>query len=345
MITKAGLIGVYQPPLVGNQTNSIYMLTDETTKTLFVLILYPGAYDDVYEIASLTWYRNIILVPVSLTSYFISDIVRLVEDLTVINKKVSVLSPDKYPIYVPKTTQISLIRGMKSILSFDKGFITFDYKMKESVYETGFHDIYLSFKGRRFLFCPLEVNADRVLSMISNNLVDFIYVPYNDPLFGTTSYLSIIKDEIFDGLDRHFLAIGFKDQSSANYCRLHYPYSYPATHKYAFANSVIAITEPCDQICIGESSLTHANNCFIINNQNSESPELSNSNNFLPNTNHHIPNNCPQNKPNIPPRPEKFIPPTVERNRHAMPMPKIDGTITIPNEVPTEKDEVTEDGS
>ena len=100
MITKSGLIGVYQPPLVGNQTNSIYMLTDETTQTLFVLILYPGSYDDIYAIASLTWYRNIILVPVSLGSYFISDIVRLVQDLTTINKKVSVLSPDKFPKYL-----------------------------------------------------------------------------------------------------------------------------------------------------------------------------------------------------------------------------------------------------
>lgn len=332
MITKSGLIGVYQPPLVGNQTNSIYMLTDETTQTLFVLILYPGSYDDIYKIASLTWYRNIILVPVSLGSYFISDIVRLVQDLTAINKKVSVLSPDKFPVYVPKATQISLIRGMRSILSFDEGFITFDYKMTDKIYEDGFHDIYLSFKGRRFLFCPLEVNEDRVSAMLSSNLVDFVYVPYNDPMFGTTAYLSIIKNETFDGLDRHFLAIGFKDQTAANFCRLHYPYSYPMTYKYAFANSVFGITDKCDQICIGESEVANANSCYIINNQDS------NSNSSVKSDDEVIDNkcscaNCPKNKVELPPRPEEFIPPTGEKPPHSMPMPEIEGTITIPEEV------------
>lgn len=339
MITKSGLVGVFQPPEASlrNETcplrNSTYMLFDETTQTLFVFILYPGSYADVYEIASLTWYRNIILVPVSLGSYYLSDIVRLVEDLSVISKRVSVLSPDKFPAFVPKATQLSLICGMRSILSFDEGFVTFDYKMADSKYEDGFHDIYLSFKGRRFLFCPLQVDEDRVKAMLDAKLVDYIYVPYNDPMFGTSAYLSIIKNPTFDGMDKHFLAIGFTNQVSANFCRLHYPYSYPMTYYYAFANSVMGITDTCDQVSIGESKVANANSCYIINNQNT-SDSASNSSDANDSTSNASQCNCvkcPKTAVELPPRPETFIPPTAEKPPHQMPMPEIDGTITIPD--------------
>ena len=206
--------------------------------------------------------------------------------------------------------------------------------MKEPIYERGFHDIYLSFKGRRILFCPFEVNEDRVSSMITNDLVDYVYVPYNDPLFGTLAYLSIIKNKTFDGMDRKFLAIGFKDQTSANFCRLHYPYSYPMTYQYAFANSVIGITDTCDKICVGESALDHASVNSILNNQAVDIGDIAIKN---PNSDSRVCNACPQNKPKLPPRPEKFIPPTAERPLHPFTMPEIDGTISIPNEVPSDE--------
>lgn len=342
MITKSGLIGAYQPPIMNkNHTNSIYMLGDETTQSLFVFILYPGSYDDIYKIASLTWYRNIILVPISVTSYFISDIVRLCEDLSNISKNVKILTPDRFPQYVPTTTEMCLIKGQKTILSFDKGFVAFDYKMSDNVYERGFHDIYLSFKGRRFLFCPLEVNEERVYGMLTNNLVDYVYVPYNDPMFGTLSYLSIVQSKTFEGMDRQFIAMGFRNQTAANFCRMHYPYSYPMTYRYAFANSIIGITDTCDKLTVGEGALDHANNTYILNNQTpDDTTESINSNDetassYNPCTQVCACTECPHKpdaQPEIPPRPEKFIPPTVERANHPFDMPEIDGTITIPDE-------------
>ena len=65
-MTKAGLIGVYKTPTLRSNNTSVYMISDESAHILFVFVLFPGAYQDAYEIASKEMYPNVIIVPVLL---------------------------------------------------------------------------------------------------------------------------------------------------------------------------------------------------------------------------------------------------------------------------------------
>lgn len=275
MISKAGLVGVYQPPTPTNKgyTNAIYMVTDENTNTVLVFILFPGAYDDVYEIISNVWYTTVVLVPISLTSLYMSDVVRLSEDLTALSKNVRIIHPDKFPAYVPVATQKNYIcYGRRTALTYSNGFIAYDFKADSEIYQHGFHDIFLSFGTRRCLFCPVSVNADRIYKMLSETLVDYVYVPYSDTYFGADSYLTLIKDERFEQYQDRLVAFGFHSQEEANYCRLRYPMSYPRTYRSAFLGSAISL-DSCEEVVIGSSGLQTATNKFILEHQD---PEVNN---------------------------------------------------------------------
>ena len=271
MISKAGLIGVYQPPASNNKhVNSIYMITDESTNSLMIFILFPGSYDDIYEIASKLWYRTIFLIPVSLTSLYLSDVVRLSEDLTAISKDVKIIHPDKFPAYVPVNTQKNFLKCKdNTAFTYSNGFIAYDYKFDSTTYQYGFHDIFFTFDSRRCLLCPFEVNVERIYKMLSETLVDYIYVPYTDTYFGSESYLTLIKKPEFSEYQNRLVAFGFHSQEEANFCRLHYPYSYPRTYRYAFINSD-DMDEGCNKVVIGSSGLQTAVNKFILEKQDKD---------------------------------------------------------------------------
>ena len=102
--------------------------------------------------------------------------------------------------------------------------------------------------------------------MLSETLVDYIYVPYTDTYFGSESYLTLIKKPEFGEYQNRLVAVGFHSQEEANFCRLHYPYSYPRTYRYAFINSD-DMDERCDRVVIGSNGLQSAVNKFILERQ------------------------------------------------------------------------------
>jgi hypothetical protein len=236
MAARAGLVGIYQPPTIQGNPNSVYMIADENNDSLYVFILFPGAYDTAYAVASCTWYRNIFIVPVSLDGLYVSDVARLVNDLAYTKHIVRVLYPGKFSAFVPTVVQKALINSnRKTYYQYTNGFISFNYRIDSDVnYQPNFYDIYATFKTRRCLFCPFEVNKDRILKMIKAGDVDWVYVPYSDPMFGTDSYATLVIDSDFEDYMDKIIAFGFHTEDQVNYCKGRYPKSFPRNIKNEF---------------------------------------------------------------------------------------------------------------
>lgn len=235
MSARAGLVGIYQPPTLQTDSNAVYMIADENNDSLIIFILYPGAYNIAYEIASCAWYRNVFIVPVSLDALYVSDVTRLVNDLYKIKNTVKVLFPGEFSAYVPTPVQKALINSKrKTFYQYKNGVLAFNYKYKLPRYQPNFYDIYATFKTRRCLFCPFEVKKERIMDFLTDNLVDWVYVPYSDPMFGTDSYATIVTDDAFKPYLGKFVAMGFFNITQANYCKGRYPFGFPRTIKAEF---------------------------------------------------------------------------------------------------------------
>jgi hypothetical protein len=238
MSAKAGLVGIYQPPTLVSNANAVYLITDDDNDSLYVFILFPGAYNTAYEYASRPMYRNVFIVPVSLDALYVSDVTRLVNDLYTKKNIVKVLYPGKFSAYTPVAVQKALISsGRKTFYQYKNGIISFNFKMTDSDYQPNFYDIYATFRTRRCLFCPFEVKKERLLALLRNNDVDWIYVPYSDPLFGTDSYASLVIDEDFEPYMDKIIAFGFLNETQENYCKGRYPKSFPRTIRALLAGA------------------------------------------------------------------------------------------------------------
>lgn len=236
MASRAGLVGVYQSPTLKSNISSVYMIADDNNTSLYIFVLFPGAYNDAYEIASCVWYRNIFIIPVSLDALYISDVARLVNDLSCTKPLVKVLFPGKFCAFVPTVVQKALINSeRKTYYQYRYGFISFNYRMSEDItYQPNFYDIYATFKRRRCLFCPFEVNKERILKMLKDGDVDWVYVPYSDPMFGTDCYATLLLDPDFEDYMNKIIAFGFFNTTQANYCKGRYPKSFPRTIRVEF---------------------------------------------------------------------------------------------------------------
>ena len=59
MIKAFGLIGPFQPPKYWKGYTSVIMMYENSSHSLFAFIMFPGAYADIYEIASKSKFANI----------------------------------------------------------------------------------------------------------------------------------------------------------------------------------------------------------------------------------------------------------------------------------------------
>lgn len=259
MITKAGLVGLFQPPKYRDQISPVYMIADGDTSSLFIFVLFPGAYDDAYEVACQTPYHHIFIVPTSMEAMYISDVYRLTSDLIKIKQSVNVLYPSKFAMHVPAAIENSLLRGSPTNTTafvYGNGFIAFDWgidkPIEEPIYHLGFHDIYINFDNRRVLFCSHEVNKTRVLNMLENDDVDYVYLPYAKPMFGDDSYITLIEDEYFKPYVNKLIAYGFANSTEAKLCWDKHPNSFPVTFRWLFLNAYNWVSDEVNYVAISD---------------------------------------------------------------------------------------------
>lgn len=274
MIDAFGLIGPFQPPKFYKGYTSVLMMNENSTSSLFVFIMFPGAYDDVYEIASKPRFKHVFLVPVSLNADYLSDVHRLVTDLTPLKTCVKVIYPTPYGVPVNSINEVAIIRGdsNKCTYTFDDGFIAFDYKISStnsssvgccpcckcgsntsvSAKTRDEHDIYLRYNDKRFLFTSTVVDKERILDLLDNDQVDYVYVPYSDGYVEQDTFLTIVNDERFALYDKHLIAYGFNNLEEIDTCYLNYRFSTPRTFRWVFAHDVEVIFPDTSDLVIGD---------------------------------------------------------------------------------------------
>lgn len=199
-----GLIGIYDASKDRDNISSVYMISDSSTASLFVFVLFPGGFHDVYEIASLTMYQNVFIIPISIYPEYISDIYRLVVELTKIKTRVKVISPDMIvPSIKTKLNSMflnSLVKGTtKSTYVYsDNGFIAFDWNdgdgqaPSRSTWPENYHDIYCTFGNTRILLTVNKVDTTRIISLLTQDLVDYVYIPWQNPSYNSTIFSNFI---------------------------------------------------------------------------------------------------------------------------------------------------------
>ena len=266
MIEAFGLIGPFQSPKFYKGYTSVVMMNENSTHSLFVFMMFPGAYDDIYEIASKPRFRNVFLVPVSLNADFVSDIHRLVTDLSGLKSCVKIIYPNNYTIPVNSINENAVLRGDtdKCTYTFDDGFISFDFKDGSSSNLTSFcpcmcstgskrvkrenHDIYVRFKDTRILLTSVFVDKERILSLLENDQVDYVYVPYSSGYVNQDTFLTLINDERFKLYERRLIAYGFRALEEIDSCYLNYRFSTPKTCRWIFAHDAVVFPDNLDLV-------------------------------------------------------------------------------------------------
>ena len=251
MIPLLALTGIFQPPDPEGGYTAIPMLSDPSSSSLFVFITFPGAYDDVYEIASKVKFANIFLVPISLNANYVSDIHRLVTDLTPLKSIVKILYPGYYELPVNNLNELAIIRGdgNTATFTFPNGFIAFDYygscdcacRTCEDVCDecapgadiNNTHDIYVRWNDKGYLFTSFNVTRDRILELFQKKLLDYVYVPYS-PCIDNEGFLTLITDPELKEYANSIIAYGFHSFEDFITCYKQYPLSTPMTYRYAF---------------------------------------------------------------------------------------------------------------
>lgn len=246
MLSKAGLIGLYQASNIRNKLSSVYMISDEDTASLYVFILFPGSYHDVYEIASLTAYNNVFIVPISLDPAYMSDIYRLVNELIPIKTVVKIISPAKYAYSNCNIAFLnSFVKGSakSSYVYSGHGFISFNWNDDEPKYPDRLNDIYCTFDNRRILLTSVKVDKERIIRLFENDQLDYVYVPWSkNPEYNSTytdNFISLMECEQLEPYKSKIIPYGFNDSVEIKLCQEKYPNNFPVTIRHLFINTTM----------------------------------------------------------------------------------------------------------
>lgn len=277
MVSLLGLTGVFQPPKFKGGYTAVPMLSDPPSSSLFAFIMFPGAYDDVYEIASKAKFANIFLVPVSLNAEYVSDVHRLVTDLTPLKKNVKVLFPGRYQIPVNNLNENCIIRGgtRDCTITFPEGFVAFDYNPScdckcckqtplfpfqtqcDTCYinsdEQIFHDIYVYYKEKGYLFTSTVVDKQRIKNLLKGNKVDYVYVPYSHGYANQETFLSLAYDTTMQVYMKNLIAYGFRNYEEFLECYKNFRFSTPMTFRSLFTEDNVIAFNPNRSPVIGNT--------------------------------------------------------------------------------------------
>ena len=269
-----GLIGVYNASNLRSDISSVYMISDSSTSSLFVFVLFPGAFHDVYEIASLTMYQNIFIIPISIYPEYISDLYRLVLELTKIKSVVKVMSPDMLlPSVKNKLNSMflnSLVKGTaKSTYVYsDNGFIAFDWNDGDGVAPSGntwpdnFHDIYCTFGDKRILLTVSKVDIPRIKALLRQDLVDYVYIPWQNPSYMSTMFATFVDVyEAVDKMDKEYhteyinklVIYGFPNDAAIQLASEVYGNNFPINARQLFLSDAPTTDEWLECITFGEA--------------------------------------------------------------------------------------------
>ncbi len=174
-----GYTGLYKEPISG-EMNALYMATGGDKNELNIIILTPGAYNEVFRFASSVSYPKINIFVNCMDVLFISDVFRLVQNLKHFKPVVNLIYPGKINCETSDSFKFSVIKDMIFQSKENQSFI-FEYIKSSPSLEKELYDIVFMNGEKKILFTPYM--TDEKISTIKG-LYDEIHIAYNTTLYG-----------------------------------------------------------------------------------------------------------------------------------------------------------------
>ena len=190
-----GYTGIYRQPYANgnNYGDSIYVITDVLHQELNMIILSPGFFMDVYRIASSMSYQRLNVFIPSVDELFISDLFRLVLELSKLKKHIQWVYPDKITTVIPNAlfSATQVIKSKFVISKLNKGNQVFTVEYMDgmnSMLSPGHmvYDIKVVTNDRVQLFCTY-LSEEKLKTLSNSGKIDDIHAPYNAVYYGGQS--------------------------------------------------------------------------------------------------------------------------------------------------------------
>ena len=208
--------GVFIQPHRNKLTSTMAYLTNEDNKDLILFLLSPGLFQDAYKLASNPSFRNVYILSPSMDSLFISDIIRLQNDLSDLKNICKVIFPVKPND--EKTNVIFKNNFIKrnSILlknEFEMASIKYLKTPIENVY-----NIHLSLSTGGYVLSSFI--DEHILNELENDsLVNEIHLFYTTSLYGGFSFKDIKLNNELEYKPRKIRCNGFLNTEELKECK------------------------------------------------------------------------------------------------------------------------------
>lgn len=183
--------GLYQNPIDRTHHSNTLMFKDFHSTNLFAIIQSPSCFMDIYKEASAVKYLNIHIFTTSLSILYISDIARLIAELSKLNKQVFFYYPESIPEYFKNITVLENAYKHADNLSFnpsrgDQIIVRYIQTPMEGIYNIKIND------GKHNIVICGYIDKETVEEIAKDDSVDKIHVPYLTNEFGGLSFKELM---------------------------------------------------------------------------------------------------------------------------------------------------------
>jgi hypothetical protein len=187
----SGYQGVVIPPRNKTNYNSLFLITDNDRTELNIIANQPGFYEDAYNIAKMVSYQTVNIFAVSISALFISDIFRLVNDLSKIKANVKFVYPEAINIQTNLDFDMRKLIQSSYVNQADSN-ITIEYEKTSIVMDGGLYNIHVRDGVKHRVICAY-VDATTLPTLYNNTEVSEIHLPYTKTLYGGLTYVDIFS--------------------------------------------------------------------------------------------------------------------------------------------------------
>lgn len=208
----------------GQHTNTP-MFKDFESQKLFAIIQSPGCFMDIYTEAKAVKYQDIVLMATSLDVSFVSDIARLIAELSKVGKHVGIYFPHEIPSFFRNITVLENSYVHVNCISYTPArgnHIIASYRKSPmmGVYNIEFHD-----GTHNFVVCGY-VDKESIEELAKDPKIDEIHLPYTNNHFGGLSFKEIMntpRREIHSAVRQKIRINGFHNQYEIDEVMEKYP--------------------------------------------------------------------------------------------------------------------------
>lgn len=191
-------------------------ILDEKTKSDLVLfLLTPGLFQEAYDIASKVSYRNVYIFVPSNDFLFISDVVRLQNELSKTKEKCKVIFPRAFPDeYSNVEFRNNLIK--KNSIIINNG----DFSISVKYVKTDVHNVYnIHVYDSNHGFCLSSFINEEILDALNEEKeITEVHIPYTKSLYGGLTFADTVKKYNLGHRARKLVCNSFTGRSEYHDC-------------------------------------------------------------------------------------------------------------------------------